>query len=334
MAEAKARTLTVDCEAGMCNRIRVLLSGQAIALASQRTFAMHWKPQPACGATFEQLFQNEWNVRADIFFDRRHGIDVTALYQSQIPDWLTLETTNLHVHHFSWLHQPHRYPAHAALETQCIKLYNELVPQPEILQRVNQFKEKFFRAKMFGVHLRRGDMSALRPDVTDNAAIAFEQIDRWLEETQDAGILLCTDDGAQNPYNRRATPFYDLRARFARRYGNRIVSTTPSSLDRHAPQAIRDALVDLWLLRATDAIIGTTGSSFSYMAAYGRNVPLFQAAGSSPKYRHRQQWLERIGLAAMVTHLSRQEFGVEVPYTYLIRRYRRRMRAFLTRYIS
>ncbi len=328
------RTLTVDCEAGLCNRLRVLLSGKAIARASQRKFTMRWKPHSACGATFEQLFQNDWNVRADAFFDTRNSIDVTALYRAQVPDWLVLETPHLYIHNFGWLHQPNRFPAHAAIEKECIKLYEALVPLPEILRRVNQFKENFFRARMIGVHLRRGDMSALRPDVTDNVAAAFEQIDRWLDATPDAGILLCTDDGAKNPYNGRTTTFHDLRTQFERRYDKRIVSTKPSGLDRRSPQAIQDALVDLWLLRATDALVGTTGSSFSYMAIFGRSVPFFQAEGSYAQYLARRQWLEQIGLAALVSRLSRQEFGAEVPYTYLIRRYRRRMRAFLTRYIS
>ena len=52
-----------------------------------------------------------------------------------------------------------------------------------------------------------------------------------------------------------------------------VVTPKPRSLDRHTPEAIEDALIDLWLLRSTDFFVGTVGSSFSEMAMFGRAVP-------------------------------------------------------------
>ena len=56
------RTLTVDCRAGLCNRLMVLFSGMALAEATGRDFCMLWKRTASCGATFEELFRNSWNV--------------------------------------------------------------------------------------------------------------------------------------------------------------------------------------------------------------------------------------------------------------------------------
>jgi hypothetical protein len=83
-------------------------------------------------------------------------------------------------------------------------------------------------------------------------------------------IGLCTDDGALD----RGTSLPEGVTRlFVARYGARMVSTVPRSLDRHSVESIQDALVDLQLLRVAQMVVGTTDSSFSRLAAFGRNVP-------------------------------------------------------------
>ena len=56
------RTLIVCSPGGLNNRIRVLISGIALAEAAERKFAMLWPDNPACGAKFDELFQNKWPV--------------------------------------------------------------------------------------------------------------------------------------------------------------------------------------------------------------------------------------------------------------------------------
>jgi hypothetical protein len=209
----------------------------------------------------------------------------------------------------------------------------ELAPVPPILARVREFQNNFFRAKMIGAHLRRGDMMQLRPDTTTNLAAAMQQIDEWLDARPDAGILLCTDDGARNPYTGRATPQENVRAQFVNRYGTRVVCTQPASMDRAAPQAIQDALTDLWLLRATDFFVGTLGSSFSELAVFGRDIPSAQTASGSAQYQTRARLLERAGIAALLARAAYHEFGRAMPYTLLQRRYLRRARWRLTKHI-
>jgi hypothetical protein len=325
------RRLTVTSEVGLCNRLRTLLSGRAIAEATMREFAMLWKPNVACGCTFDRLFENDCNVRTDVFFDERRSVDLSSTPWESFPDWFALGEPSLYVQHFGWLIQPTRDVRHVELDARCQEWIRELEPVAPIARRVKDFKTNCFRATMIGVHLRRGDMTLIRPDTTANLTVSMQQIDTWLESATDAGILLCTDDGALNPYSRRPVPQEHIAAQFVRRYGARVVFTRPSSLDRRSPEAIQDALVDLWLLRATDFFAGTLGSSFSELAAYGRLVPTVRTAASTPGYQQKERWLRRIGIYEWLARRGEYEFGRYVPYTQLRWRYLRRLRLFLKR---
>lgn len=324
------RSLTVRCPAGMSNRLRVLISGKALAEASGRTFAMQWTPQAACGCAFDQLFVNDWNVGADIFFDERHTLDLTHRSWQFFPNLLDESEPSLYVQSYSWLVQPTLWSEHLEPHTRAAELLRELEPIPDVARRIREFRERFFRPTMIGVHLRRGDHTVTRPDVVANLDAAMDQVDTWLGEKADAGILLCTDDGAVDPYSGRAMPNEDIAGQFVRRYGARVVFTTPSSLDRRTPQAIQDGLVDLWLLRATDFFVGTRASSFSELAVFGRNIPFTQTAAGTPQYQRRVRWMKWFGVYDALVRKGYTEFGRDAPYTSLVRRYMIRLRVLLT----
>jgi hypothetical protein len=106
------RALTVTSDAGLCNRLRVLLSGKALAEATAREFAMLWQPNVACGCAFADLFENEWNVRADVYFDMTRARDLTITAWNEYPDWLALDTPELFLTYWGWLYQPARFASH------------------------------------------------------------------------------------------------------------------------------------------------------------------------------------------------------------------------------
>lgn len=320
------RSLTAAAEAGMCNRLRVLLSARAVARATDREFGMRWRANSGCGATFERLFENDWNVRADVFVDPRRVIDLPSTPWGSFPDWFALPAPHVYVYHHGWLIQPKRDERHIPLRALCEQWMNELQPVPQIADRVHEFREQHFRPTMIGVHLRRSDMTLARPDTTGNLAATLRQVDVWLGETPEAGILLCTDDGAGDPHTGQVVPAEGIAAKYRERYGERVVSTAPSSLDRSSAEAIQDALVDLWLLRATGYFVGTAGSSFSELAVFGRAVPAVQTAESTLHYQSQARWLKRLGLYDSITRIGRYEFGRDVPYTVLRNRYKRRLR--------
>lgn len=314
------RTLTVFCPLGLSNRLRVLLSGLALAEATGRRFQMLWPLTPACAAPFTSLFANDWpvaTVAADVVAD----LPYISGWFGRLPDLLTAEEADLVIGHPGWLLRPEQFPGHASLMVRCQALFAALEPTPPIQQAIADFRQHHFRSTMIGVHLRRGDLLRQRPDTASNTAQAIAAVDHFLESFPDAGIFLCTDDGAVIPHGGQRTRREGVQELFHLRYGDRVVWTTPRSLDRRTSQAIQDAVADLWLLRATDLVVGTQGSSFSQMAIFGRDVPAQLVAGATPGYQWLERWARQLGIYDMLIKHGRQHLGTHAPFPALLRYY-------------
>ena len=330
MENKSHRQLTVISGGGLCNRLRVLLSGLAIAEATGREFVMRWHDKSSV-CSFNRLFENRWDVRPHVSIDQAQLIDLTIRSLSTFPDLLLSQADHLVVTHYDWLIRPARYPTHRTLQNRCVALMNELKPVTWLDQRVQSCIADTFRERMIGVHLRRGDLVLHRPDKVDNLVPAMQAVDRWLDASPEAGILLCTDDGAPDPFSPRQVPYEGVVEQFVQRYGARVITTKPRSLDRHTPEAIEDALIDLWLLRSTDFFVGTAGSSFSEMAMFGRTVPAVLTAAPTPAHARQTHWLKVSGIYYAMSQLGRREFGGDVPYNQILRRYKLRLQSFVRR---
>ena len=307
------RTLTVYCNGGLGNRLKVLLSGMVLAETTGRHFQMLWPRTPACVASFHSLFVNAWNVIAP----EQNQLDGLPYYPGwlgpELPDLLAETAPHLIVGHTSWLLRPALYPPHILLEARCKQLYQELCLVPELSARVEEFRSRHFRPVMVGVHVRRGDFIEQRPDAAGSAITTLAAVDRFLETSPAAGIFLATDDGAVNPYTGRKR-VKGIRKQFIRRYGERVVFTQPRSLDRRLPEAILDATVDLWLLRSSDYFVGTQGSSFSELAVYGRGAPTVMCQAATLIYGLVERVSRVSGLHGLVTAWGRRLFGKDIPF--------------------
>ena len=159
--------------------------------------------------------------------------------------------------------------------------------------------------------MRRGDY---HPRDIHNTKPAFRAVDHYLAHEPQAGILLCTDDGAVDPATGRPTVTEGVQGAFKNRYGKRVVWFTPRSLDPQVPEAVQDALVDLWLLRATDYFVGTYSSSFSGMAVVGRSIPHILCATVTPIDEYLEKIINSIGLGSLLRFVVRRRFGKELPF--------------------
>jgi len=309
------RTLTVGAVAGLTARLRIAISGMAVAEVTQRSFRMLWPMTPECAAAFHSLFLNPWNMVA---MDREGVAEVRCLprfHQVELPTLLASSEPNIARRFMSW----HNFPADSSLLVRCRTLMNELQPVPPVIEKVERFRLAHHRPEMIGVHLRRGDYVGLRPDKTHNTDKAIEATDAFLEHYPDAGILLCTDEEVT-----KGSRDGEVRRRFALRYGDRLAQTAPATYDRSNPAAIEDALVDLWLLRSTTAFVGSEYSGFSELAFFGRDVPYRMVGDGSPAWK-RLAWLSRFRwFNPLIRYLGRREFGMDRPLPFLIEHYSRK----------
>lgn len=302
-------SLTVFCPLGLSNRLQVLLSGLALAEASGRDFKMLWPLTPACAAPFDSLFANLWPVET---VTATTDVSYISGWFGKLPDLLTAPQPDVIIGYPDWLVKPNLYPNHQPLLQRCEILLDHLQPVPAIQETVHSFREAHFRPTMIGVHLRRGDLLQERPDSAANTVSALQATDHLLEQFPRAGILLCSDDGAVNPIRGRE-PYEGVHALFRHRYGELVVWTHPRSLNRRIPAAIQDGLVDLWLLRHTDAFVGTHGSAFSGMAVFGRDVPAFFCSGETAKFRRLTHLLQFLRLYQPLQNFGRQRYNRDIP---------------------
>ena len=321
-------TLTVCCESGLSNRLRVALSAVALAEATGRQLRLRWPRTPACGARFDELFEpglplQEGDCTACEALPLRHGVG------RPLGDLLRAPEPHLALRCPDWLIQPGRYPGHADLYRRCETLWETLAPNAFVREQVASFSATHFRKQMIGIHLRRGDFLRARPDALGSTSHALAAAEKFLARCPDAGLFLCTDDGARDPVTGRVET-EGVRERFFERFGDRLVFTQPRSLDRSSTLAVQDALIDLVLLRRADYLVGTRDSSFSAMAAFGRSVEvvLCERGGAYP-------WIEALGTATgifpLVQLLGRAQFRRKVPVTILLSYYSGRARATLGR---
>ena len=308
--------LTVCCAGGLANRLKVLTSGLALAEATGRAFRMLWPLSANCAAPFATLFAGEWSV-VDIGQRELDALPREVDWRARpLPDVLATRSPHVITRYNSWLIKPAAYPAHEPLRARCAALLERLEPSPDLRERIARFHREHFRPEMIGVHLRRGDMLRLRPDVAGNTAAAIAQVEAFLADRPDAGILLCTDDGAGDRVL-EDVHHEGVREVFQTRFGDRLVCPRPRSLDRSSPDAIEDAAVDFFLLRGTQMFVGSRGSTFSDLAVFGRGVPAVFCGAPLPGYLRFERATKATGLYYVVKAGGRLRYGRGIPFAKL-----------------
>ena len=311
------RTLTVFCPYGLCNRLEALVSGLALAEASGRRFHMWWPITSVCAAPFDTLFSNDLGVE-NVSRETVMPFHITHPLFERMPDLLKQDQADLVIGHPTWLLRPKQYAGHAELFNRSLAIFNQLQPIPVIQAEVDAFRDEHFRTTMIGVHMRRGDFVQARPDISGNLESALAAVDSLLDRFPQAGILLCSNE---NPAETGAK----VHACFVQRYGSQLAQRRPTSLERSRVEGVQQALVDLWLLRSTDALVGTTGSTFSELAGWGHAIsPVFVG---TPLYGYnRMERLARVtGVYTALRIFGRWRYGQDIPIPVLLKHFKRGM---------
>lgn len=330
------RRLIVGCPAGLANRLRVLTSGLAWQRLTGVQFTMWWPQTAPCSAAFTRLFEPVPEVGGAMEAEVMALPAVGSYLFTPMFDIAAATEPELAFRCSGWLVPPRlpllataagrllpKAPApftdmHAKVMAQAAIELGRLRPVETIRLRVEQFATERFRRQMIGVHVRRGDFPAQRPDATPDLKALIRAIQTFLKSMPDAAIFVATDDGAVNPYTGKATGQEGVVERLRAEFGDRIVTAEPSTLDRRDPKAIEDALVDLLLLRRTQAVVGSAASSFSELAVFGRSVPVVYCAGAD-----RMKWFWRLTLVEpLVVLWGVLRFGRVAPFPVLVAHYR------------
>lgn len=253
-----AARLTVNADAGLANRMRVICSALAVAEAQGRPLRVIWYRNNETGARFEDLFEP---IVGDVqLIERwaqsklvRRAVKTVELVAAR----LTRRVGTVH-------HQPTYLAAvDRALATPGRRSYlrtyyplvepwsdfGRLVPTAPIRASVEELRH--LADGGVGVHLRMGDPQDFGDDVFERVG---DLLECELRERPQAPVFVASDDRAA---------VEALRGRF----GDRVRSAPISATERSNATAISGALVDMLLLARTDVLLATPGSSFSETAA-------------------------------------------------------------------
>lgn len=235
---------------------------------------MTWPLTPDCSAAFEQLFAHTDRIGTvpievqSISAEDWAQIYDTFTYHRVRTDILSDPAQEIRTLFYDLLLSPGLFPAHRALRMRVDTIIGELEPIPAIRSRIDAFRRAHFAPQMIGVHLRLGDRNGTNTHATALIKKALDAVAAITAEHPAAQIFLSSDDGAPFP-DGRPTVHFDVAGKFRTQFGSRVTVTEPRSTQRWKSEAIEDAMVDLYLLRACDFLIGTNQSSFSMLASYG-----------------------------------------------------------------
>ncbi len=246
---------------GLCNRIRVINSAWELARRRKDRLVVLWYLCPELNCSFEDLFLpvrepgiKIINIRS-LRDPRKLFYQLTSSQRFGNDDILASKTDGIlhddfyrslkkRVYIFTW---EHFYPSHD---------YSLYVPVPGLQKRIDAFTGNF-APRCVGVHIRRTDNAVSMGKSTTEQFIA--EMKKELTSHPESRFFLATDDQAEEELLRREFP-------------GKIISNEHRTIDRNSVEGMKDALLDLYCLAASDKLIGSYWSSFTDIAADMRGI--------------------------------------------------------------
>ena len=244
---------------GLCNRMRAINSAYLLAKERGDQLIVIWMINHELGCPFEELFQDtrklkvinirsKWNVRKVLYQLTSHFVDNETIRSHKGDGLLDAAFRESLPHRVYIATEEHFYPCHD---------YHLFIRTAEIAQRIDAMKQQL-GTNAVGVHIRRTDN---KPAMAKSSTDAFiHAMEREIAASPDTRFYLATDDLSEEE---------TLRNRFP----GKIISNETRDLSRDSIAGIKDAMLDLFSLAATDKIIGSYFSSFTDIAADMRSIP-------------------------------------------------------------
>lgn len=244
---------------GLCNRIRAMDSAITLATVSDNKVHVLWEMNWLCNSKFTDLFEvpaeiyritelnsgseiDEINRRVPYIFSHYNNccIDQDVINESlDLNDWVKIVSKFRNVYIFT---NRRFFQQASRLTPSCF------IPKAPLKKNIRTYNTKH----MIGIHVRRSD---------NKEAIAYsplegfiKQMEHEVEVDDEVNFFLATDDLSVEDKLKKVFP-------------GRISTHKKKSLDRNDPQAIHDAVIDLFSLAGCQKIIGSYWSTFSATAA-------------------------------------------------------------------
>ena len=258
---------------GLGNRMKSMAAAIKMAQATQSNIDIIWFQDWGLGCRFDQLFLPlelpKVQLREATFIDkltrdipRKHNFFLPKLFESIHYDACLdrIATSKAYYNEFDFIQWSKGRNVWLASDVYFISKeipddsFDIYHPIPKLQERIDQAKSRF-APRTVGVHVRRTDNTR---SIQNSPTHLF--IERMKQEPDTTAFYLATDAE-------------EVKTEMREIFGDRIIAS-PNKAMRGNLEGMEDALVEMYLLAATQRILGSSCSTYSMTAAAIGRTPL------------------------------------------------------------
>lgn len=265
-------TLYLEPCAGLGNRMLALLSGYALAKKNDYHLTVIWKREAPCNCPSEKLFTLPEDVNVISIYEHNRFKYPVRNFCGRCKKKTVINKCRKFIecgeadqlYKKSGIDSVNQLLEGDIYLKSCGIFYdwgdwriNEVIrPVGKIQILLDNLRGDIRGNHVVGVHIRRTDhVQAIQNSPME---LFIKKMDELLDRCD--GFYLATDDAS-------------VKAEMRQQYGSKIV-TYDCNLKRDSKQGIIDAFIDLYMLGSCEKIIGSYGSSFSWVASMLNSIPL------------------------------------------------------------
>ncbi|MFC1771785.1 hypothetical protein ACFL3A_00370 [Pseudomonadota bacterium] len=263
--------IRIEIYAGLCNRMRVLDSAIQLAKRNNCQIDVIWNLEKKFNCKFDELFMMPQSIRKIDYQDLRTlsgkvARTLTHLISVQFDNRLFHKDINRLRYNNTKLEELTRgKTTFISTDSDFIKhsqSFKEFVVKEPLAQVISSYTVDF--KHVVGVHIRRGDHK--KATKYSPTTLFIKHMEMELTRQPESRFFLATDSP-------------EVEAHMVGAFGNRIITHPKCSRDRNNPDAIKDALIDLYCLASCKKILGSFWSSFTNTASkiYGAEATIIKS---------------------------------------------------------
>lgn len=247
---------------GLCNRLRAIATGVAVAKSFNCPSVIYWNNSQGLKADYCELFKPipQNSVRLIENKQMLYNINGTKDYLIRWPLLKTLfEQTifNFNIYRDGEIYNKlKKCYSHSLLLISCHPMCTKydiqgmFIPQDDIQRRIDEVVDRFSE-QTIGVHIRRTDNVV---SIKSSPLESFtNMMDEEIKKNTNTKFYVASDDN-------------NVKETLKLRYSKRII-TLMDDTNRNSLEGMKFAVLDLFCLSKTNKIIGSVGSSYSQIAA-------------------------------------------------------------------